>query len=119
MPREMTPSRVQDMSDDMMTGQFPWGRTGPIDVAQGPCGARIIIDGHHRTQAAIEAALESVPKSGFNRYYWRDGQSLCRKFCKQEVFDNDYDTGRAFVRRRTTTLPSILRIAARIDYKMA
>jgi hypothetical protein len=58
---EMTPSRVQDMAEDMMVGQFPWGRTGPIDVAEGPNGVRIIMDGHHRAAAARQAGIESVP----------------------------------------------------------
>jgi hypothetical protein len=57
----MTPSRVQDMAEDMMVSRFNWQRSGPIDVAEGPHGARIILDGHHRTQAAIQANVDSVP----------------------------------------------------------
>ncbi len=60
-PLEMTPSRVQSMSEDMMVNRFSWGRTGPIEVAEGPNGVRIIIDGHHRAAAAIEAGLDNVP----------------------------------------------------------
>ena len=57
----MTPSRVQDMAEDMMVQRFPWQRTGPIDVAEGPNGVRIILDGHHRAAAGIEAGLDNVP----------------------------------------------------------
>jgi hypothetical protein len=57
----MTPGRIQEMSEEMMVGQFPWSRTGPIRVAEGPNGVRIIIDGHHRAEAAIQAGEKSVP----------------------------------------------------------
>ena len=57
----MTQSRVRDMAEDMMVGRFQWKRTGPIEVAGGQNGVRIILDGHHRTAAAIVAELESVP----------------------------------------------------------
>ncbi|MFN9200834.1 MAG: ParB N-terminal domain-containing protein [Planctomycetaceae bacterium] len=60
-PLEMTPCRVQEMSEEMMVQRFPWQRIGPIDVAEGPNAALIILDGHHRTAAAIEAGLDCVP----------------------------------------------------------
>jgi len=60
-PSAMSPGRVQEMSEEMMVGQFPWSRTGPIRVAEGPNGVRIIIDGHHRAKAAIQAGEKSVP----------------------------------------------------------
>jgi len=44
-----------------MVNRFNWGRSGPIDVAEGPNGVRIILDGHHRAAAAIEAGVENVP----------------------------------------------------------
>ncbi len=47
--------------------------------AEGPGGIRIIIDGHHRTQAAIEAGLDSVPVT-LDRYHPSDGRSLCKKY---------------------------------------
>lgn len=59
-PREMTPSKVQDMSEDMMVNRFDWDRAGPIEVIERD-GVRIIHDGHHRAAAAIEAGLEHVP----------------------------------------------------------
>ncbi|MDZ7615699.1 MAG: ParB N-terminal domain-containing protein, partial [Patescibacteria group bacterium] len=60
-PLEMTPSRVQDMAEDMMVDRFNWRSSGPIVVAEGPNGVRIILDGHHRAAAAMEAGLDSVP----------------------------------------------------------
>lgn len=56
----MAPSRVQDMAEDMMVQRFNWTLSGPIDVAEQQ-GVRIIIDGHHRTAAAIEASVKEVP----------------------------------------------------------
>ena len=57
----MNPSTVRDMAEDMMVNRFSWQRSGPIQVAEGANGARIILDGHHRAAAAIEAGLENVP----------------------------------------------------------
>jgi hypothetical protein len=48
------------MAEDMMVDRFSWVRTGPIDVAERN-GVRIIIDGHHRAAAAIEAQVGRVP----------------------------------------------------------
>lgn len=57
----MTQSRVDDMAESMIANQFPWHLTGPVRVAEGPNGVKIILDGHHRTQAAIDAGLDSIP----------------------------------------------------------
>lgn len=57
---EMDAGAIQEMSEDMMVGQFPWGRSGPINVFERN-GVMIISDGHHRTAAAIAAGVREVP----------------------------------------------------------
>jgi RHS repeat-associated protein len=57
-PAEMTGSRIKRITENMKKNGFDPAQ--PIEIAE-VNGQRIIIDGHHRTAAAIRAGINQVP----------------------------------------------------------
>jgi ParB-like chromosome segregation protein Spo0J len=55
----MTGSQITKLAKEMRANGFD--KTKPISVQRTANGKMMIIDGHHRTAAAIRAGIERVP----------------------------------------------------------